>query len=349
MSQAGATEITSDDHLEAAWIASAAGDLLLETRAELDEAGTNADALRAKADRRSHELITSALAAAHPQDAILSEEGGLDPQRVRSSRVWVVDPLDGTHEFGEPGRTDWAVHVALVVDGAPTVGAVCLPARGRTFTTDSVPALPPVPERRLRLVVSRTRPPAIAPALAQRLDADLIPMGSAGAKAMAVLLGEADIYFHSGGQYEWDSAAPAAVALAAGLHASRLDGSPLRYNRPSAWLPDLLICRPGLTDAVFGALSHPADAPSLDGTGRSGGALRRDPCGPVRAQVNKPMLVEDLVRFLRSMGFVAQEVDYATIEIGLAGASREEVQGKLGIYLAVWQATNRNAEALLID
>jgi 3'(2'), 5'-bisphosphate nucleotidase len=190
----------------------------------------------------------------HPEDAVLSEEGVDDPVRLGAARVWIVDPLDGTREFGEPPRTDWAVHVALVIRGGPVAGAVALPARGLVLSTASPPRLPPAVER-ARVVVSRTRPPASAQQLVNALHAELVPMGSAGAKAMAVVLGDADIYAHSGGQYEWDSAAPVAVAASAGLHVSRLDGSPLRYNQRDAWLPDLLICRPELAQPVLAALA----------------------------------------------------------------------------------------------
>ena len=201
-------------------------------------------------DRKSHELLVSILTEAYPRDAILSEESEDDPQRLTSDRVWIIDPLDGTREFGEPDRTDWAVHVALVERGELTVGVVALPARGLTFST-AAPV--PCPPRRgsIRLAVSRTRPPAVAAAVARRLGADLVPMGSAGAKAMSILLGELDVYLHAGGQHEWDSAAPVAVALASGLHASRIDGSRLVYNRFPAWQPDLLICRPELAMQVL--------------------------------------------------------------------------------------------------
>ncbi|HSB85841.1 MAG TPA: inositol monophosphatase family protein, partial [Ilumatobacteraceae bacterium] len=170
---------------------------------------------------------------------------------------WIVDPLDGTREYVEPLRDDWAVHVALAIDGVPVVGAVALPGRALVLSTGADLPAPEVPTqpRRPRLLVSRTRPPAQAVELARRMDAELVPMGSAGAKAMAVVLGEADVYVHAGGQYEWDSAAPAAVALAAGFHASRCDGSPLTYDRPDAWLPDLVICRPDLAPQVL-ALWH---------------------------------------------------------------------------------------------
>jgi 3'(2'), 5'-bisphosphate nucleotidase len=192
-----------------------------------------------------------ALRANRPGDAVLSEEEKDNSDRLRASRVWIVDPLDGTREFGER-RTDWAVHVALSVDGAPTCGAVALPGLGLTLCSQERVAAaqhegPP------RMLVSRTRPAREAVAVAERLGASLVPMGSAGAKAMAVVRGEADIYLHTGGQYEWDNCAPAAVALAWGFHASRADGAMLRYNQPDTRLPDLLICRPDLATAVLEA------------------------------------------------------------------------------------------------
>ena len=214
-------------------------------------AGADPKALRAEGDRSSHEFIVAALAAAHPEDAVLSEEGADDPVRLAASRVWIVDPLDGTREFGEAGRTDWAVHVALAIDGQVTAASVALPARELTLDASPATTLAPAYDGPPRIVVSRTRPPAIAETLAERLGGELVPLGSAGAKAMAVVLGDADVYAHSGGQYEWDSAAPVGVAAAAGLHVSRLDGAPLLYNRPEPWLPDLLICRPELRDAVL--------------------------------------------------------------------------------------------------
>ncbi len=107
---------------------------------------------------------------------------------------------------------------------------------------------------RPRVVTSRTRAPYATVLVAEALGCDAVRLGSAGAKAMAVVLGEADIYVHDGGMYQWDSAAPAAVALAAGLHASRLDGSPLVYNDRDPWLPDFIVCRPELADAVHRAL-----------------------------------------------------------------------------------------------
>ncbi|HVX22490.1 MAG TPA: 3'(2'),5'-bisphosphate nucleotidase CysQ [Acidimicrobiales bacterium] len=212
--------------------------------------GLEGNELKAAGDGESHRFLVDELARSFPDDGVLSEEGADDPARLGRHRVWIVDPLDGTREFSEPSRDDWAVHVALAVDGEAVAGAVALPARGLTLST----AEPPVAERAhegpLRILVSRTRPTEHALLLADRLGGRLVPMGSAGAKAMAVILGEGDVYAHSGGQYEWDSAAPVAVAAAAGLHVSRLDGSPLRYNRPDPWLPDLLVCRPELADRV---------------------------------------------------------------------------------------------------
>jgi 3'(2'), 5'-bisphosphate nucleotidase len=216
--------------------------------------GSSSGMLKYAGDRSAHELIMRELTQAFPDDAVLSEEGVDHDDRLRSVRTWIVDPLDGTREFSEPPRHDWAVHVALVVDETPIAGAVALPAVGRTLSTGEPPVVPPRADGPPRLIVSRSRPPAAATIVARALDADLLAMGSAGAKAMAVVLGEADIYAHSGGQYEWDSCAPAAVAAAAGLHVSRIDGSTLRYNQPDPYLPDLLICRPEFADQVLAAL-----------------------------------------------------------------------------------------------
>jgi 3'(2'), 5'-bisphosphate nucleotidase len=243
----------TDDEF-AAGLAEEAGRLLLEIRARID-AGEAPAAVRRDGDLQSHELLMTRLASTYPGDAVLSEEGADDPARLDATRVWIVDPLDGTREFGEPPRTDWAVHVALVIGGEAVAGAVALPARDMVLST-AAPPRPPAPvDVPPRVVVSRTRPPASAEQLVAALHAELVPMGSAGAKAMAVVLGDADIYAHAGGQYEWDSAAPVAVAASAGLHVSRLDGSPLRYNRRDAWLPDLLICRPDLAQPVLDALA----------------------------------------------------------------------------------------------
>jgi 3'(2'), 5'-bisphosphate nucleotidase len=250
-----------DDHALAATLAHEAGRLLVDLRARLVDDGADGRTLKDEGDRQAHELLMSRLAAARPDDAVLSEEsagshdvGGAD--RLGAERVWIVDPLDGTREFGEPPRADWAVHVALVgADGVPLAGAVALPGQRVVLSTSPPPPLPPAPPGRPRVIVSRSRPPAIATQLAEAIGGDLVPMGSAGAKAAAVVLGAADVYPHAGGQYEWDSCAPVAVALAAGIHASRLDGSPLRYNNPDPYLPDLLVCHPSLADAVLAALA----------------------------------------------------------------------------------------------
>jgi 3'(2'), 5'-bisphosphate nucleotidase len=249
---------TADDHRDAAEIATEAGERLLALRGDRHAAGADPTELKAEGDRSSHEYIVAALAERHPDDAVLSEEGADDAARLQASRVWIVDPLDGTREFGEEGRSDWAVHVALWIDGDIAAASVALPAQGRTMSASPPATLAPAHDGPPRLVVSRTRPPAIAGLLAERLDGELVALGSAGAKAMAVVLGDVDVYAHSGGQYEWDSAAPVGVARAAGLHVSRLDGSPLEYNRPEPYLPDLLICRPELRDAVL-AVTRDAD------------------------------------------------------------------------------------------
>ena len=239
------------DHELAAALATQAGRLLLEVRTEF--AAADADERKAAGDARSHDFLMERLAAARPGDAVLSEEGADDPIRLRSHRVWIVDPLDGTREFSELGREDWAVHVALWSDGELIAGAVALPAQGVTLATPDVPAPPPAPAVP-RIVVSRTRPPAVALRVQMELSGDLVEMGSAGAKVAAVAQGRAEVYVHAGGQYEWDSAAPVAVARAAGLHTSRIDGSPLRYNQADVLLPDLVVCRPEYADAVLAAL-----------------------------------------------------------------------------------------------
>jgi 3'(2'), 5'-bisphosphate nucleotidase len=208
----------------------------------------------ARGDVQANHLIIDRLRAARPDDFILSEESHDDRTRCAARRVWIVDPLDGTREFAS-GMDEWAVHIGLAIDGVPSAGAVALPARDQMFATDDPPAAPCAPTPRPRIVVSRSRAPAIAVHVAAALGADLVPMGSAGAKAMAVVRGDADIYLHDGGQYEWDNCAPAAVALAAGLHASRIDGSPLVYNCVDPFLPDLLICRPEWAAPVLAALA----------------------------------------------------------------------------------------------
>lgn len=233
-------------------LATEAGTALLDVRVR--GASWYADALRDEGDRVAHELLAARLAMLRPEDGVRSEEAEDSPDRHTADRVWIIDPLDGTREFGEPGRTDWAVHVALWERGELVAGAVALPALGEIYATDKPPALPGR-NRRVRFVVSRNRRPAFVRQLAALFDAELVPMGSAGGKAMAVVRGDVDAYLHSGGQYEWDSAAPAAVATATGLHTARLDGSPLRYNRPDPWLPDLYICHPTLAEPLSAALA----------------------------------------------------------------------------------------------
>lgn len=236
----------------AAHIATVAGKLLLE----LQQSGLFSDKALGKAgDRVANAFIIEALQQQRPDDAILSEEEKDNEERLKAGRVWIVDPLDGTREYGEK-RTDWAVHIALAINGKPEVGAVALP--GLNVTLTSVEQKLPSVAHKLRVLVSRTRPAKEAVAVADALGAELVPMGSAGAKAMAVLRGEADIYLHTGGQYEWDNCAPAAVALAAGLHASRADGSPLVYNNANPYLPDLLICQKHLVKDVMDALAKAA-------------------------------------------------------------------------------------------
>ncbi|WP_299565878.1 3'(2'),5'-bisphosphate nucleotidase CysQ [uncultured Mycolicibacterium sp.] len=210
-------------------------------------------------DKRANALILDRLRAARPHDAVLSEEAVDDPARVDADRVWIVDPVDGTYEFSIPGRPDWAVHIALWQRGADgrgaiTDAAVALPARGEVYRTDTVVGPPPRREGPILITASTSRPPAVLWRLAELLDVRLVRIGSAGAKAMAVVRGEVDAYLHAGGQWEWDSAAPAGVVLAAGLHASRIDGSPLVYNRPDPYLPDLLMCRPELADTLLEAI-----------------------------------------------------------------------------------------------
>lgn len=239
------------DHQLAFDLAERAGALLLEVRAELVAAGADERTIKDAGDLRSHDWLMEQLATWRPLDAVLSEEGKDDQARLGFSRAWIIDPLDGTREFSEQ-RDDWAVHVALSIDGEPAVGAVALPGLGLVLSTAEPSILPDRPAGRpVQVVVSRTRPPAIAVAVAEELGGELVPMGSAGAKAMAVVRGEVDVYVHGGGQYEWDNCAPAAVALAAGLHVSRLDGSPLRYNNADPYLPDLVICRPELAAEVL--------------------------------------------------------------------------------------------------
>jgi 3'(2'), 5'-bisphosphate nucleotidase len=236
------------DHELAARLATEAGELLLTIRTELAEA--TAQERKDAGDKRSHDFLMAGLAAARPGDAVLSEEGDDDAVRLSAQRVWIVDPLDGTREFSELGRTDWAVHVALWQSGELVAGAVALSAQGVTLATPDVPA-PPAWDAPPRVVVSRTRPPAVALEVCEALSGTLVEMGSAGAKVASVVQGLADVYVHAGGQYEWDSAAPVAVARAAGLFTSRIDGSPLIYNRADPSLPDLIVCRPEFAESVL--------------------------------------------------------------------------------------------------
>src|ERR1700691_5292994 len=272
--------MTDDDHALARELAEEAGRRLLELRAG-GGFSDEPDLLRKAGDRQSHEFLTAELARRRPGDVVLSEEGADDPARLAAERVWIVDPLDGTREFGEPGRTDWAVHVALwerrAAEGAGdlTAGAVALPAQGKVLSTldppphrwDIEPVIAaPMPHRaqeggsvgaptgRLRIVVSRTRAPRFVQDISELIDVELIPWGSAGAKVAAVVYGETDAYIHGGGFYEWDTAAPVAVARAAGLHASRIDGSALAYNQVDLLMPDILVCRPALAGSLLQAI-----------------------------------------------------------------------------------------------
>ncbi|MGI8529320.1 MAG: 3'(2'),5'-bisphosphate nucleotidase CysQ [Geodermatophilaceae bacterium] len=242
----------TSDHSLAAHIATDAGQLLLAIRAE--HADADPSVLRKVGDHGAQEAIAAALQQARPDDSVLSEEAADDLARLHAVRVWIVDPLDGTREYSEVGRTDWAVHVALWQAGQLVAGAVALPALGVTLSTAEPTELPPAYGGPPRLIVSRTRAPALVSSVCEQVGGVTIPLGSAGAKAMAVVRGEADGYLHAGGQYEWDSAAPVAVATAAGLHTSRLDGSPLRYNNENPYLPDLLICRPELAAQLLAAV-----------------------------------------------------------------------------------------------
>jgi 3'(2'), 5'-bisphosphate nucleotidase len=241
-----------EDHEIASRTATAAGELLLRVRHELDGAAWHERG--DEGDWQAHQLLMQLLRDECPEDGILSEEGRDDLARLERSRVWIVDPLDGTREFSEHGRSDWAVHVALAIDGTVAAGAVALPALGKTLGTLPAEPMPARAEGPMRIVVSRSRPPQEAYQLARAFDGELLALGSAGAKAMAVVMGHVDVYVHSGGQYEWDNAAPAAVAQAAGLHASRIDGAPLLYNRRDPWLPDLVICRPEIASEVLDVL-----------------------------------------------------------------------------------------------
>jgi 3'(2'), 5'-bisphosphate nucleotidase len=253
----------ANDSAFARWLAGRAGEELLALRA--DRGHGDPAALKDAGDKAAHDLLITELARGRPADLVLSEEGVRDaPERLAAGRVWIVDPLDGTREFSEPGRTDWAVHVALwqrssrVAGGAGLVaGAVALPAQHKVLATDQPPSYPPAAGGgAIRIAVSRTRPPELVNRVAERIGAELVPMGSAGAKIAAVILGDVDAYLHAGGQYEWDSAAPVAVASATGLHTSRVDGSTLEYNQPDPYLPDLLVCRRELAGQLLSAIQR---------------------------------------------------------------------------------------------
>jgi 3'(2'), 5'-bisphosphate nucleotidase len=240
----------SPDVAVAGRAACAAADVLLSLR----DGGLTGRPLGDAGDAAAQQAILGVLSAERPGDVVFSEEAVDDPRRLASDRVWIVDPLDGTREYGEPGRHDWAVHVALWVDGALTSAAVALPALGEVLLTEPPAAVPAASEGPVRIAVSRTRPPSVASAVADAVGGELLALGSAGYKTVAVVRGEADAYVHAGGMYQWDSAAPVAVALAAGLTACRLDGSPLVYNDPEPYLPDLLVCRPELAGPILAAV-----------------------------------------------------------------------------------------------
>lgn len=259
--------VDTDDHLLAEWAATVAGRLLVEVR----QSGLEGRALKDAGDLAAHDFLLRLLAEHRPDDAVLSEEDADRSvagaaTRLTSRRVWIIDPLDGTREFSEPPRDDWAVHVALWQrqsnGGELVAGAVAQPALGVTFSTGTPPVVPERTSDQPRIAVSRTRPPAFVPALAETLGAGLVPMGSAGVKVMSVVRDLTDAYVHAGGQYEWDSAAPVAVARAAGLHTSRVDGSPLVYNQEDVLLPDLVVCRPELAEPILSFLREHASTAS---------------------------------------------------------------------------------------
>jgi 3'(2'), 5'-bisphosphate nucleotidase len=242
--------VNPDDVRIAARAARAAAGVLVELRA----GGLEERALGDAGDAAAQQAILEVLTAQRPDDVVFSEEAADDARRLTADRVWIVDPLDGTREYGDPDRHDWAVHVALWSAGELTAAAVALPALGEVLVTEPAPELPAPSPEPLRLAVSRSRPPAEADAVAAALGARVVPLGSAGYKTLAVVRGEVDAYVHAGGMYQWDSAAPVAVARAAGLTTCRLDGSPLVYNAPDPWLPDLVVCRRELADPILAAV-----------------------------------------------------------------------------------------------
>lgn len=285
MSDSNPSDSNPSDSTVARDLAAAAGERLLALRAGWPARSGDAAELRRAGDRQSHEFLVAELHRLRPADAVLSEEGADDPARLAADRVWIVDPLDGTREFGEPGRTDWAVHVALWQRGELTAGAVALPAQGEVLSTaapqqgagtTAAAGWKAGADSRIRLLVSRSRPPDFVQRLADHLGAELVPMGSAGAKAAAVITGAADAYVHSGGQYEWDSAAPVAVARAAGLHTSRIDGSPLVYNQADPSVPDILISPATLAPVLLAAIASVRTAASAGRSAQAGSPLPID-------------------------------------------------------------------------
>lgn len=243
-----------NDHAVATQLARGAMARLLTLRRRFTNEHLDPSEWGAIADAAANTWLLGSLADLRPDDAVLSEEAPDDSDRRRASRVWIIDPLDGTKEFAQPGRTDWAVHVALSVDGVAVVGAVALPD-GTCWATQPTPVPGAADHDGLRMVVSRSRAPELCFAVAERLGAEVVPFGSAGAKVAEVLAGRAELYLHAGGMRQWDSCAPVAVALAAGLHASRIDGAPLRYNGDDVNLPDLLVCRAELAGAALDAVA----------------------------------------------------------------------------------------------
>ena len=247
--------MSETDQQLASRVATEAGTMLVELRDELVAEGIHYWDLKDEGDVAGHRYIMSALNAERPDDEILSEEAADNRRRLNAERVWIIDPIDGTNEFAEHPRHDWAIHIALWEAGELTAASVALPTLGITFDASPAAVVPPSTRARPLLVTSRSRNPYCAVMVANALGCDVARLGSAGAKAMAIVMGEADIYVHDGGMYQWDSAAPSAVAKAAGLHVSRIDGSPLEYNKESLWLPDFLVCRTELAEPALNALN----------------------------------------------------------------------------------------------
>ena len=247
--------MSETDQQLASRVATEAGAMLVELRDDLVAEGIHYWDLKDEGDVAGHRYIMSALMAARPDDVILSEEAADNRRRLNAERVWIIDPIDGTNEFAEHPRHDWAIHIALWESGEITAASVALPTLGITFDASPAAVVPPSTREKPLLVTSRSRNPYCAVMVANALGCDVARLGSAGAKAMAIVMGEADIYVHDGGMYQWDSAAPSAVAKAAGLHVSRIDGSPLKYNQESLWLPDFLVCRTELAEPALSALN----------------------------------------------------------------------------------------------